>query len=202
MAKLYEKQGEFTHALGVYHLLAKTDKLAKKKERELTKKFFERKNLGYDSLVLTIFNDEQLQKIKLMPHNEYKKLMLEECEQPIAEPAQAENSDTSQKVDTTKSEKDEKIDELSLNLDAGISLADFKKQVPQEEESEAIEVAEKKEVTQKEKSPLPDETTAKKSTDFEKMSVAQLLEKVGEHFDQNAKLTQITIGQLKKLLKL
>ncbi len=204
MAKLYEKQGGFTHALGVYQLLAKTDKQAKKKVKELTKKLYDNPNLNYNPLISLIFDEQQLRKIKLLPSEEYRKLTLDEGETNFTENLPAEINEDAEKDNFTQENNSE---ELELNFDDGISLADFKK-MSQSETKPAkttkmpeftTPLAESQESVPKTFEDISAQTTRKS---FDQMSVAQLLKTIGEKLDPQTKLTQITVEQLKELLNL
>jgi len=196
MAKLYEKQGEFTHALGVYHLLAKTDKQAKKKVKELSKKLFESSDLLYNPLISLIFDKQQLKSIKLLPNSEYKKLMLEETESVFYDDSAQADDNNEAKEDTD--EHEQANEDLDLELDVGINLEDFKKIAKQEpEESPAQE--EPSVCAQ----PTPSDDLPKESQkSFDEMSVADLLKTLEKHCDHQTNLSQITVGQIKSFLNL
>ncbi len=210
MAKLYEKQGEFTHALGVYLLLAATDKQAKKKVKELTKKLYDNPKLSYNPLIRLIFDEQQLQKIKLLPSNEYRKLSLGETEPSLDDAPQTEDAEETQ---TKNINQESNHEELDLELDEGISLADFKKmsqpepavqtQKPQTDAKPTTKPESKSKPAPQPAMPkplkkLPAQPDCKS---FEQMSLAQLLQAIGDKLDPQTKLNQITLEQLKKMLK-
>ena len=212
MAKLYEKQGELTHALGVYQLLAKTDKQAKKKVKELTKKLYDNPNLHYDPLISLIFNEQQLRKIKLLPSKEFQKLTLNG-----SEPTNTENPPTEVNEDAENDSSSQEVssEEIELNLDEGISLADFKKisqpEVAPEQTETMPEIATPSAEDQDSEPTASMHSSASETSEdyseqtthdnLEQMSIAELLKNIGEKMDPQTKLTHITLGQLKKLLK-
>ncbi len=211
MAKLYEKQGEFTHAMGVYQMLADKDKFARKKVKELDKKVFANVSLRYNPLILSIFSKEQLRNLNILPDYEYKKLTLEQVEHTPIDEQVDENSVETEPKETTKEEikvapieksnpKKETLEDLPYDLDEGITLDDFKKSPELPYTVPPIE-------TQESKAPVKQtdnssENDNRKAKNFEEMNIAELLNEAGEKLDSDLKLNQITIGMLKKMLNL
>ncbi len=218
MAKLYEKQGEFTHALGVYQMLADKDKFARKKVKELDKKVFANTSLRYNPLILSIFSKEQLRNLNMLPDYEYKKLTFEQVEPEEIKETSAETSKGSSEEIASEetipketkvapieksSTKQETLEDLPYELDVGISLDDFKKSYP-ELPYKVPPIENKEEVVPKKEQKAnskPTEETAK-AKNFEEMNIAELLNEAGEKLDSGMKLNQITIGMLKKMLVL
>ncbi len=204
MAKLYEKQGEFTHALGVYYLLAKTDKQAKKKVKDLSKKLFDSSSLNYHPLISLIFTKQQLKNIKLLPNGEYKKFMLDEDESQ-AEPVFPDSYQSEEPEDIKEeiAEDEPQVDELDLKLDAGINLADFK-QIATPEPPEPEKMPEPLQTTAADSAQALSSQTVpiKSGKTFEQTSVAELLKALAKHSDPQTNLSQITVGQIKKFLNL